>query len=76
METKKEYYRVERCKISFLKFIFEAYDGIAVVTTKDAQQGLVELSIAPGCEDVVAMVLEDLKRDILIEVATLSDFAA
>ncbi len=35
METIKKYYRIERKEICFLKFIFEAYDGIAMLTTVD-----------------------------------------
>lgn len=42
-------------KIHTLRFILEAHEGIAVVTTLDAPLGLVQLSIAPGC-------LEDLDR--------------
>lgn len=59
--------RVERSQISYLRFIFEAYDGIAVVSTADAARGEIVLHMAPGCEDVVAMVIADLRRHLLIE---------
>ena len=67
METIKKYLRVDRREISFLKFILEAYDGIATLTTIDAQKGVVMLRIAPGCEGDVEAVLQDLKKDIIID---------
>ena len=67
METKKKYLRVDRREICFLRFIFEAYDGIAILTTIDSDAGIVLLTIAPGCEDDVEMILRDLKKDIMIE---------
>lgn len=67
METTKRYYRVDRTEIAFLRFIFEAYDGIAVVRTIDAQKGIILLYIPPGCEDDVDYVLQDLAKQIMIE---------
>ena len=69
MKTKRKYLRVDRREICFIKFIFEAYNGIATITTVDPDQGIVLLCIAPGCENVVEMILQDLKKDILIEQA-------
>jgi len=69
LKTIKKYFRVDRREIAFLKFIFEAYDGIVTLTTMDPNQGIVLFCIAPGCEDVVEMILQDLKKDILIEPA-------
>ena len=67
METITQYYRVDRKQIAFLKFIFEAYDGIAVLTTIDSHAGKVAFRIAPGCETDVAMLIEELNKEILIE---------
>ena len=66
-KTVKQYYRVDRSQIAFMRFIFEAYDGIAVIETLDPAAGLIVLHIAPGCEPDVAFVLQDLKKDILME---------
>ncbi|MGA8179823.1 MAG: DUF4911 domain-containing protein [Desulfobacterales bacterium] len=68
METIRKIIRVDRREISFLKFILEAYDGIATITTIDARQGVVLLRIAPGCEKEVEALLRDLGKDILIDV--------
>ena len=67
LQSVKQYYRVQRSQIAFMKFIFEAYDGIAVIRTLDPDAGLIMLQIAPGCEPEAAAVLQDLKKDILIE---------
>lgn len=67
LKSLQKYYRIDRSQIAFLKFIIEAYDGIAVLTTVDPGLGIVVLKIAPKCETIVAAVLEDLKKDILIE---------
>ncbi len=67
VETIKKYYRVDRREISFLKFILEAYDGLAVLTTIDSKKGIVVINIAPGCEADVEMILQDLKENVMIE---------
>ena len=67
MESLLKYYRIERSQIAYLKFILEAYDGIAVLSTVDPGPGLVVLRVAPGCEAEVEAVLEDLRKEILIE---------
>ena len=68
METIKKILRVDRREICFVKFILEAYDGIATMTTIDPCQGIVLLRIAPGCEKEVDTVLQDLGTDIMINV--------
>lgn len=70
MKTIKQHYRVDRREIVFLKCIFEAYDGVAVMKTADSIQGIISLHIAPGCEGLVRKILQDLKKDIMIEPAT------
>ncbi len=67
VETTKKYYRVDRREIAFLKFILEAYDGLAVLTTIDSEKGIVVINIAPGCEADVEMILQDLKKNVMIE---------
>jgi hypothetical protein len=67
METGCKYFRVDRRDIAYLRFIFEGYDGIAVVTTLDRDAGIVAVRIAPGCENEVVGVLSALSKEILIE---------
>ena len=68
-ETIKRYYRVDRREIAFLRFIFEAYDGLAVLETLDPEAGLIVFHIAPGCEGDVEIILQDLQKDIMMESA-------
>jgi hypothetical protein len=59
---------VDRSQISFVKFILEAYDNMAVVSTLDPRQALVQVVIAPGCETMVEGVMTGLGG--AVEVAT------
>jgi hypothetical protein len=58
--------QIERKLVSFIKFIFEAYDGIASISTIDPFAAKIVLNIAPGSEPEVEMLLDDLKRNMLI----------
>ncbi len=67
LQTIQKYFRVDRREICFLRYIFEAYDGIAVMTTIDPQAGFVRLHISPGCEEDIGLIIQDLKKSIMIE---------
>ena len=58
---------MDRSKISFLRYILEAYDGIAVLTTTDKVKGVVVIRISAGFEDEVDVILSDLKEKLSIE---------
>jgi hypothetical protein len=60
MQTTRRVYRISRCQISFVKFILEAYDNVAVLSTLDARQALVQVAIAPGCETMVDGIMANL----------------
>ena len=66
-ETVKRYYRVDRREIAFLRFIFEAYDGLAIIETVNPASGVIVFYIAPGCATDVEMILRDLSADIMME---------
>jgi hypothetical protein len=44
-------------EIHYLRFLLEAYEGLAIASTVQPQLGLVRLSIAPGCEQDVESLL-------------------
>lgn len=69
LKTSKQIYRVDRRQINLIRFIFEAYEGVAVVSTVEAAAGLISLAVAPGCEAVAESVMDDLSKSILIEPA-------
>ena len=71
MRTVRRVYRVDRRRISMIKFIFEAYEGLAMVTTLDPKAGIIALFIAPGCEKLAEAVISDLSKNFLIEPAAL-----
>ena len=72
MKSTKRIFRVDRKEIAFLKFIIESYDGIAVITTLEAAAGIVAIYVAPGCEEELNIIIQDLKKDILIKEITAS----
>ncbi len=72
MDTQSRYFRLRRGDIAYFKFIIESHEGMAVLRTKDPQEAIVELMIAPGWEKDVDEVLEGLKKEIPIE--NLPDF--
>lgn len=51
-------YLIDPYQIHYLRFIIEAYPGMAVVSTVDSKLGLVSLAIAPGCEPDILRILE------------------
>ncbi|MFP4194264.1 MAG: DUF4911 domain-containing protein [Desulfosalsimonas sp.] len=59
--------RIERREICFFKYLFEAYEGIAVLETIDPKAGHIALHTAPGCEETVEGILSDLSEKYLIE---------
>ena len=65
--------RIDRKEICFVKNILEAYDGVALMTTLDADRGIVRLSVAPGRGRELKAILDDLKRHILIEAISAGD---
>jgi hypothetical protein len=56
-------FRVDRTRIGFIKFIFEAYEGIAVITTLDARTGHVRMAIAPDLAQEAFRIIADLQKD-------------
>jgi hypothetical protein len=62
METIKLSFQVERRDISYLRWIIESYDGMAMLKTIDPYKAIVELQISPGCKTMVLELLESLKE--------------
>jgi len=67
MRAHRRYYRVDRREIAFLRFILEAYDGLAVLETLDPKRGEVVVYIARGCLDEADGILTDLQKTIQLE---------
>ena len=58
---------MDRRQIHFLRFLLEAYEGVAVLTTLDQIAGLVVLLIAPGRETEASQLVDQLREEIMIE---------
>ncbi|MBU1341182.1 MAG: DUF4911 domain-containing protein [Proteobacteria bacterium] len=67
MEMIHKEYRVDKTKIGFIRFIFEAHEGVAIATTLDPQKGHIRLAIAPDRVDTARMIVEDLKKDFMFD---------
>jgi hypothetical protein len=67
VKTIRKYMRVDRSGIAFLRFVLEASDGVATMTTLDPDRGMVVLNIAPGCEAEVEGILDGLEERIAME---------
>jgi len=61
---------VNRREIAFIKFIFEAYEGVAMLTTIDPARGIIALHIAPRCLEQVSEILQNLKKEVMIQSLT------
>ena len=68
MDTHSIFLRLRREDIAYFKFIIESYEGMAVVRTRDPQEAVVELMIAPGWEKDVDEVLEGLRKEFPFEI--------
>ncbi len=55
-------YLIDRRQVHYLRFLLEAYPGLAVVSTEDSALGLVAVAIAPGCEQDVLRILDAEKQ--------------
>ena len=64
LETTRRCYRVDRRQISFIKFILEAYDNVAVLSTLDPRLAVIQVTAAPGCEALVDGILRSLADEI------------
>ena len=62
METNKYIFKVERRDINYLRVTIESYDGMGVVSTVDPQAALIEVQVAPGCEETFSGLVDFLAK--------------
>ncbi|MBN2419913.1 MAG: DUF4911 domain-containing protein [Deltaproteobacteria bacterium] len=63
METVRKTYIVDRPKISYIRWVIESYDGMAIVTTINPVDAVIEVKIAPGCENLVNELILSLREN-------------
>lgn len=71
MQTIKRHIRVDRREIAYLRYTIESYDGMAVVRTIHPHEAILELQVAPGCEETVNGLLDDMKKNEKISILSL-----
>jgi len=57
--------RISPDRIHFLKFILEGYDGLAILSTLNSRQGLVEIKYPPETEKDLTNLLHSIASQIL-----------
>ena len=63
METIEHFLRVHPAEIHYIRWTLESYDGMALVSTADPQEGVVQIRISPGCEDLIFGLLDSLRKE-------------
>jgi len=56
---------ISQDRIHFLKFILEGYDSLAIMSTVDARQGLVEIRYPPEVKKDLTDLLREIASDIV-----------
>ena len=59
------YLRISPDKFHYLKFILEGYDSLAVLSTVNARQGLVEIRYPPEVKRDLEALLTEITSDIV-----------
>lgn len=60
-------FRVIRKDIWYLHFIFEAYDGVATVSTVNSREGIVEICIPSNRDEEVDLLLRAIGQEIPLD---------
>jgi hypothetical protein len=63
--------KLNKKNISYLQFILEGYEGLAMPTTIDKNQALVKLFIMSDFVQDIEAILEDLKSELDLEEVSL-----
>ncbi len=63
MESLRRAFQVDRKDIHYIRSTLESYDGMALVRTVDAGKALLEVLIAPGCEDAVTRLVRSMEQE-------------
>lgn len=68
LETRRIRARCRPNQIGLVNAIIDAYEGLAVLRTIDAAQGLLELWVSPKEENTLRLVLNALRKQVELEV--------
>jgi len=68
LDTRRIVARCRPSKIGLVNSIIDAYEGLAVVRTIDAAEGLIEFWVMPREENALRLILADLAKDVDLRV--------
>ena len=63
-ETQARYFRVGRRDLVYLKFILEAYEGLAVLSTVERREAIVRIACPSFCSADLDLLLRALAEEI------------
>lgn len=61
------YLRIDRRDIAFVKFVFESYEGVAVVRTLDRQAAVIVVLVATDFIEAARRILDSLRASARFE---------
>jgi hypothetical protein len=65
-QSSVRFFRVDRRDLVYLKFILEAYEGMATMSTVDIKAGVVRISCGNWAAGDIASLIESLAHEISI----------
>ena len=69
MKSYEYFIQTEKKHIDFINKIMEAYEGLGIIRTLDANKGLIKMTTIDTAKKDIDGIIEDLnKRDIKIEI--------
>lgn len=63
----KKVLKLKRKDISYIKFLFEGYEGLGIVTTIDKSKSLIEILMMPDFVSDINEILDALRNEILFQ---------
>ena len=62
----RRFFRVGRRDLAYLKFIIEAYEGVAILSTVDREGPLIRITSTPSLAAELDLLLAALSREIVM----------
>lgn len=63
----KKVLKLKRKDISYIKFLFEGYEGLGIVTTIDKSNSIIEISMMPDFVSDINEILDALREEIIFQ---------
>ncbi len=65
-QLKQLYFKIDKGKIGFLKFLLEGYDGLCVLTTVASKEGRIKLIVPESRYDELDLVIKSVAEQLHI----------